>query len=92
MIVLLPIALATWAIVDIARAATEQVRGMTKAAWITLALFVPVIGPGMWFWLGRPREVVQESTLMMVPPDDNPEFLRDLDRELRWQRRRRGEE
>ncbi|MCU1573480.1 MAG: hypothetical protein JWO93_1562 [Micrococcaceae bacterium] len=92
--VILVLALFIYGIIDCARSSASDVRGISKTAWLIVIVLLPVIGVVLWFALGRPRFVPQTSgrpTLApprrAVAPDDDPEFLRNLER----QRRNRAE-
>jgi hypothetical protein len=52
-------------------AGTKSPRTMSRWAWVLITGVVPILGPILWFWGGRP-------TRRLPPPDDNPNFLRDL--------------
>lgn len=71
----------------------RQIRGMPRAAWVAVILLVPVGGAVAWFLAGRPRpaggsrvgRTIGGGILPEPPrpraPDDDPEFLRSLDRD-----------
>jgi hypothetical protein len=52
-------------------AGTKSPRTMSRWAWVLITGVLPILGPILWFWGGRP-------TRRLPPPDDNPSFLRDL--------------
>jgi hypothetical protein len=77
------IALSLWALIDVA-ATPERVMGlMPKPLWLVVVL-VPLVGPVLWFVFGRTEtEGARRPQPAARPPrgpDDDPEFLRDLDR------------
>jgi hypothetical protein len=86
---LLPIAFLVWAAftvfsaVDIALIDRSRVRGLPKAAWIVLVVLVPIVGGVLWFAVGRVRagDAGRSARRAPVAPDDDPEFLRRLNRE-----------
>jgi hypothetical protein len=87
---LLPIAFIVWVaftvftVVDVALIERSRVRGLPKPAWIVLVLLVPIVGGVLWFAVGRVRTgeaAVGSSRRGPVAPDDDPEFLRRLNRE-----------
>ena len=87
---LLPIAFIVWVaftvftIVDIALIEKGRVRGLPKAGWIVLVLLLPIVGGVLWFAVGRVRSgeaAVGSARRGPVAPDDDPEFLRRLNRE-----------
>lgn len=89
------IALLVLAMVDCLATPGSQLRTLSKPVWALLILLFSPIGPISWFLMGRPREPRAEGVLARVDrrpavlaPDDDPEFLRDLSRSLREERRR----
>jgi hypothetical protein len=89
-----------YALVDLARADSDQVRTLPKSVWF-LVWLVPVLGPVAWLLLGRPQVGPSPGgggpggggigggprpTRGPVAPDDDPEFLRRLD-EQSWSAR-----
>ena len=78
-----------YGLVDVIRADPRQTKGISKPAWIVVQIVLPVIGAILWFLIGRPRgETPARATYShTLAPDDDPDFLRNL--ELR--RRQRAE-
>jgi hypothetical protein len=70
-----------------------QIRVLPRAVWVFVILLFPPFGPLAWFVAGRPLRVVEPvaaplpETPRAVAPDDDPEFLRQVD-----SRRRQEEE
>ena len=90
------IALLVLAMVDCLATPAGQLRTLSKPAWALLILLFSPFGPAGWFLLGRPREPRPEGVLARadrrphpIAPDDDPDFLSDLSRSLREERRRR---
>ncbi len=75
-----------YSIVDCALAERDRVRALPKAAWLPIVIVFPMIGGALWFAVGRPRRG-RSAGARTVAPDDDPEFLRDLQRD-REQRER----
>jgi len=81
------------AIVDIALIDPSRVRGLPKWAWVVISLLLFIIGPLLWFFVGRERlEPRSNGRYADGPsaaparsgpraPDDDPEFLGRLSRE-----------
>ena len=69
-----------YSIVDCALAERERVRGVPKAAWIPIVIVFAVIGGILWFLIGRPRRG-NAGRLRTLAPDDDPDFLKNLERE-----------
>ena len=97
LIVLAMLTLQIYALVDLVRADSAQVRTFPKPVWF-LVWLVPVVGPVAWLFLGRPSVGPSPGgggpggggigggprpTRGPVAPDDDPEFLRRLD-EQTW--------
>jgi hypothetical protein len=84
---------------DVITTPEESVRNLPKILWLIVVIFLPDIGGIAWFLLGRPRavplgqsgdQIVHPSQLGRTPPvdaprgpDDDPEFLRSLNRRIR---------
>ena len=95
--VLLALAFYIWFIVDVIRTPRVSVRTLPKFVWLLLVVLIPLIGGVLWFIAGRPR---RERPRFMgrrrrgpVAPDDDPNFLRELDAAAwseRMRRRRNG--
>jgi hypothetical protein len=75
-----------FSIVDCALAERERVRGVPKAAWIPIVIVFAVIGGILWFIIGRPRRG-NSGRARTLAPDDDPDFLKDLERDRRQQER-----
>ncbi|MFJ9631965.1 PLD nuclease N-terminal domain-containing protein [Streptomyces sp. NPDC091280] len=83
---LLVLALWIYAFVDCLNTPEEDVRGMPKLAWVfVILLFGEVlVGPVAWLIAGRPRRDPAGATAApgrWVAPDDNPEFLKSLNKD-----------
>jgi hypothetical protein len=69
-----------------------EIRALPRAVWVFVILLFPPLGPLAWFVAGRPVRAVEPSIAPLsappraVAPDDDPEFLRQVDA------RRRDEE
>jgi hypothetical protein len=65
------------AIVDIVLIDPSRVRGLPKWAWVVVALLLFIVGPGLWFTIGRIR-LEPRAASGPLAPDDDPDFLRGL--------------
>ena len=67
----------------------RQTKGISKPAWIVVQIVLPVIGAILWFLIGRPRGTVPARANYSHPiaPDDDPDFLRNLE----FRRRKQAE-
>ncbi|MDA0633165.1 PLDc N-terminal domain-containing protein [Nonomuraea sp. MCN248] len=83
--------LAFWlfSLFDVITTPEEEVRHSPKAVWLIIVAAVPLVGGAFWMMRGRPRTVVTagpapvESGPAPKGPDDDPDFLQELDRRLR---------
>ncbi|MEP6841915.1 MAG: PLD nuclease N-terminal domain-containing protein [Pseudolysinimonas sp.] len=79
-----------FAVVDIAVIERGRIRALPRGVWIAIAIILPVVGPVLWFFVGRLRrgEGTSVSAAASAPrrlgpiaPDDDPDFLGRLHRE-----------
>lgn len=92
-IVLLTLGLTAYAVIDILRTSTSKVSGPIKVLWLAIAALIPLLGPMTWLLFGRPAKegsLFAPQARRSPAPDDSPEFLAQLDDEIR--RRRRTEQ
>ncbi len=70
-------------VLDVLRTPRELVRTLPKPLWL-LVVLPPVFGPAAWFLAGRPaRDAVPAPRAERGAPDDDEDFLRELDRRRR---------
>ena len=69
-----------YAFIDCAMTPQENVRRFPKWGWLLIILFTGAFGTGSWFIAGRPRKPGQNrgGRGRIIPPDDDPDFLRKL--------------
>ncbi|MGV0111509.1 PLD nuclease N-terminal domain-containing protein [Arthrobacter sp. CP30] len=99
---ILGVAVIIYALIDCVMSRKHEVRSISKTAWFITILVLPLIGAGMWFLLGRPRNDGPSGPRRPAPrkptaPDDDPAFLQNLEAQRRQQareqeRRRREQE
>ncbi|GLU49221.1 PLD nuclease N-terminal domain-containing protein [Nocardiopsis ansamitocini] len=58
LITLLSIVLWVYAFFDALTSPAEEVRNLPKLLWLAIILIFMVVGPLLWFYLGRPRAPV----------------------------------
>lgn len=76
---ILLIGLQFYALIDCARTPQENVRGLPKWAWILVVVIFGALASLAWLFLGKPKSGgVRRSRHKIIPPDDDPEFLRGL--------------
>jgi outer membrane biosynthesis protein TonB len=84
---LISLALSVYALFSCIQTPDEDVPHLPKLVWIVLIVFVPFVGPIVWLLMlrtqlgrrdrgGRPPK----PTPRPVAPDDDPDFLKSLDR------------
>jgi hypothetical protein len=96
---LLSLLLLAYCILDVATAPSDAVRGLPKPVWF-IVLLAPVLGPVLWFVLGRPERGTAAArkagavgpARQPKAPDDDEAFLRQLRRRTEEQRRRAEQE
>jgi hypothetical protein len=76
-----------YGLVDVIRTDPRQTKGISKPAWIVVQIVLPVIGAILWFLIGRPRGTspVRPNYSHPIAPDDDPDFLRNLELRRRKQ-------
>ncbi|GAA1727018.1 hypothetical protein GCM10009734_34980 [Nonomuraea bangladeshensis] len=82
--------LAFWlfSLFDVVTTPEDEVRNVPKTMWIMVVVLIPLVGGLIWMARGRPRVERQVWSVSPGPgmpkgPDDDPDFLRDLDRRMR---------
>jgi amino acid transporter len=82
--------LAFWlfSLFDVITAPEEEVRNVPKALWILIVVLIPLVGGLVWMVRGRPQVARDPWPVPPGPgtpkgPDDDPDFLRDLDKRMR---------
>lgn len=81
-LVILGIAVIVYALFDCIMSRAESVRSISKPAWFFTILLVPLLGATLWFLFGRPRRDDRPGQRQMrrpTAPDDDPQFLRNLE-------------
>lgn len=75
------LAIFVYGLVDVIRTDARLTRGISKPAWIVVMIVLPVIGAVLWLLIGRPRSGgrTQQNYRHPTAPDDDPDFLRNLE-------------
>ncbi|MET3176460.1 UNVERIFIED_ORG: hypothetical protein ABIB52_004335 [Arthrobacter sp. UYCu721] len=70
-----------YGLVDVIRTDGRVTRGISKPAWIVVMIVLPVLGAILWLLIGRPRDSapVRQTHSHPTAPDDDPDFLRNLE-------------
>jgi hypothetical protein len=75
-----------YGLVDVIRTDARLTRGISKPAWIIVMIVLPVIGAILWLLIGRPRNTAPARRPSgPTAPDDDPDFLRNLEMRRRNQ-------
>ncbi|MER7968071.1 MULTISPECIES: PLD nuclease N-terminal domain-containing protein [unclassified Streptomyces] len=84
---LLALALMIYAFIDCLNTPEEEVRGLPKVVWVIIILLFGevLVGPIVWLMAGKKRSGGAGGRAggpqRWVAPDDNPDFLKSLDKE-----------
>lgn len=92
---LVALAVTIYALIECVRTRPNNVRSLPKPGWILAIILLPLLGAGLWFWLGRPLPSnYQRPNSGTRPatgaPDDDEAFLRNL--EIQRRNKARDEE
>ena len=70
-----------YGLVDLIRTDARLTRGISKTAWVFVQVLLPLVGAVLWFLIGRPRatDAAPVAYSHPVAPDDDPDFLRNLE-------------
>jgi hypothetical protein len=93
LIFLLGLVLAVFALISCLSAEDGEVRALPRWAWVVIILLFPLLGSIAYFGAGRPLKTARrpgawrpgsgfpaaERPKRPIAPDDDPEFLRQLD-------------
>lgn len=83
--VVVAVGLTVYCLFDVRSSASHLVRQLPRAMWFVVVL-VPVAGPLAWLMVGRPlrrRPGPTPKPGRVVGPDDDPDFLREIERRRR---------
>jgi len=76
--------LTIYALVDCAVFDRNRIRGLPRWVWVFVIVLIPVIGAVLWLLIGRGRRSSAAGpgtrVTRSMAPDDDPDFLRGLDR------------
>lgn len=84
LLVVVGFGLSLYALIDCIRTEDDRVKSLPKLVWILLIVLVTYLGPIAWIIAGRERQwppFAEERR--PVAPDDDPDFLRNLDIDLK---------
>lgn len=84
---LISVALTIYTLIECARSEAREIRSLPKPAWFAVLIFLPLVGAVLWFSLGRPLGAQYNNTQAAKAPDDDEDFLRQLEVWRRQQQR-----
>ncbi|MEI6648608.1 MAG: PLD nuclease N-terminal domain-containing protein [Actinomycetes bacterium] len=74
----IPLAIQIYGLFDCARTPQDEIRNLPKWGWLLVVLFLATLGTIAWFIAGRPKRSPNQRPRRQVPPDDDPDFLKNL--------------
>ena len=79
-----------YALIECAQSDKYAVRAIPKWGWLLVILLLPVVGAVLWLLFGRPRKNdAAREPQRGRGPDDDPQFLRNLEERRKQQERAR---
>ena len=77
---ILPIIFTIYSLVDCAGTDVSAIRNLPKWGWILIIILFEPIGAIAYWIAGRPRRpgIGRGGSRRILPPDDDPDFLRKL--------------
>ena len=85
---LVVVILTVYTLVECALFDRSRIRGLPRWVWIFVIVLVPVIGALLWIFVGRgSRGASSGRVRRSVAPDDDPAFLKGLNREKNQEER-----
>lgn len=77
--ILLLMGITIYSLIDCARTPQEEVRNLPKWAWLLLIIVFEAVAGIAWLLAGRPtKRPSAPKQRRIVPPDDDPDFLRSI--------------
>lgn len=89
------VGLTIFALADCVQTEAGRIRSIPKWGWIVLIVLLPWVGPITWMVIGKDRSDGDDSPGPgprrdgPLAPDEDPEFLRRLDADIRREKRER---
>lgn len=80
--VLAAIGITVYAAIDCLRSDDDDIRSLPKPLWLLLIVAVPLVGGLIWIFFGHQAAPGNQPPrrLRSLGPDDDPDFLRTLDK------------
>lgn len=84
--VVLYAAIAIYSFFDCAFRDRSLIKVLPKWAWLLVIILIPVVGIALWYLFGR--VTVPKRSTRPIAPDDDPDYLDRISREMREERDR----
>lgn len=69
------VAITVYTLIDCAWLPRHRVRALPRAVWLVVVIVLPVIGPLLWYVLGRAPASADRPSGRYRGPDDDPDFV-----------------
>ncbi|MDO9589664.1 MAG: PLD nuclease N-terminal domain-containing protein [Microcella sp.] len=79
-LIVVAVAFTIYTLVDVLLTDRSRVRAFPKPLWAAVVVLLPVIGGLLWLIVGKARRIPGSSS-RPIAPDDDPTFLRTLNRD-----------
>lgn len=82
--ILVAIALTVYTLVEVILADQRNIRFLPKGVWVLIVLLLPILGAVLWFTIGKVKPQSRSGSKRSGPvaPDDDPEFLFRLQKQM----------
>ncbi|MGK2853891.1 MAG: PLD nuclease N-terminal domain-containing protein [Microbacteriaceae bacterium] len=82
LVIAVVVGLMIYALVDVLRSDPNSRRAVPKLLWVLIVVLAPVVGSVLWLVVSRKGSgSVEPLTRRSVAPDDDPDFLRGIERD-----------
>lgn len=81
------VALLIYGLIDCVQTRKTKTLYMPKAVWILIIVVLPIVGPGAWLLFGKNQENGEPEPRRRAP-DEDPDFLWKLDRDVKREQAR----
>lgn len=75
-LVVIVLGVTIFALIDLFSTPAHDVRGGSRLLWALPIVLLPMVGAVLWLLMGRATD--GDSGPRLLPPDDDPDFLRGL--------------
>lgn len=81
-LIVIVVALTVYTLVEAILADRRNIRFLPKGLWIIIILLLPILGAVLWFTLGKIKPQPGQTSRTMTAPDDDPQFLYRLQKQM----------